>query len=301
MVQAKLLGVALGALVARLTSRAEELLPRARRLDRVRDPAVEPRPCRPPAPRLRRPVAGRLREARAEIQVVNYGCPGNRRRRSWPAAALLARRQEAQCATFRGNAARAALAFLRAHPGQVSPITITLWRQRHQRGRRRLQGQPDTASRPARRPRSAQFSTRLSAILEPTHARRRRRRRSCVTGLYNFNADDLRHTDPIFQSLNGTIANVARRYGAHYANLFAAFNPQGSAARERARICAYTSICSRRRTPSDERRLPGDRGRGLEGRPLLIRAVLGQPGFRDPLLRLRQPRLGDEILEFLLA
>ncbi len=65
-----------------------------------------------------------------------------------------------------------------------------------------------------------------------------------LTGLYDFNADDLRHTDPIFQSLNGTIANVARRHGAHYANLFAAFNPQGSAARERARICAFTFICS---------------------------------------------------------
>jgi lysophospholipase L1-like esterase len=64
-----------------------------------------------------------------------------------------------------------------------------------------------------------------------------------LTGLYNFNADDLRHTDPIFRAINGQIASVARRLSAHYANLFAAFNPQGNAARERARVCAYTSIC----------------------------------------------------------
>ena len=64
-----------------------------------------------------------------------------------------------------------------------------------------------------------------------------------LTGLYNFNADDLRQTDPIFRSLNGAIASVSRRHGAHYANLFAAFNPHGSAARERARICAFTFIC----------------------------------------------------------
>ena len=87
-----------------------------------------------------------------------------------------------------------------------------------------------------------QFSTRLSGIIEPIRSAAPQAE-IVLTGLYNFNADDLRQTDPIFRSLNGAIASVSRRHGAHYANLFAAFNPYGSAARERARICAFTSIC----------------------------------------------------------
>ena len=71
--------------------------------------------------------AAKLRKLAPGIQVVNYSCPGE-------ATVTFAR---GRCPTlaegvrlhdpYRGPQLRAAVAFLRAHQGQVSPITLTLW------------------------------------------------------------------------------------------------------------------------------------------------------------------------------
>lgn len=66
-----------------------------------------------------------------------------------------------------------------------------------------------------------------------------------VTGTWNFNADDLKRTDPLFRSINASMARVAASADAWFAATFPAFNPQGSVARGRARICSLTFICSR--------------------------------------------------------
>ena len=71
--------------------------------------------------------AAHLRKLSPNIQVVNYGCPGESTvtftRGGCPWLAEGGKLHDA----FRGPQLNAALSFLRAHPGQVSPITMTLW------------------------------------------------------------------------------------------------------------------------------------------------------------------------------
>jgi lysophospholipase L1-like esterase len=240
-VQAKLLGVALGALVI-----GSHPGPKSYYLALGDSIAYGMQPSTAALPPAKAHgyvdlVADRLRKLAPKIQVVNYGCPGESTKTFTAGGCPWLAEGRKLHAPFRGNQLAATLAFIRAHPGQVSPITITL-------GGNDINDVADACKGnltciKARAPAAIrQFSKRLSGALEPIRSAAPQAE-IVLTGLYNFNADDLRHTDPIFQMLNGTIANVARRFGAHYANLFAAFNPQGSVARERARICAYTSIC----------------------------------------------------------
>ncbi len=71
--------------------------------------------------------AASLRKLSPKIQVVNYGCPGE-------STVTFARGGCHGLAdgvklhnAFRGSQLKAAQSFLRAHPGKVSPITVTLW------------------------------------------------------------------------------------------------------------------------------------------------------------------------------
>jgi lysophospholipase L1-like esterase len=240
-VQAKLLGVALGALVL-----GSHPGPKSYYLALGDSIAYGMQPSTAALPPAKAHgyvdlLAARLRKLAPKIQVVNYGCPGESTKTFAAGGCPWLAEGRKLHAPFRSNQLAAALAFIRAHPGQVNPITVTL-------GGNDINDVADACKGnlkciKARVPAAIrQFSTRLSGIIEPIRSAAPQAE-IVLTGLYNFNADDLRQTDPIFRSLNGAIASVARRHGAHYANLFAAFNPHGSAARERARICAFTFIC----------------------------------------------------------
>jgi lysophospholipase L1-like esterase len=190
-------------------------------------------------------VAARLRKLAPKIRVVNYGCPGESTKTFTAGGCPWLADGRKLHVPFHGTQLAAAIAFLRAHPGQVSPITVTLGGNDINEVADVCKG--DLACIKARAPAALrQFRTRLSGILEPIRSAAPQAE-IVLTGLYNFNADDLRGTDPIFRSINGTIAAVTRRLGAHYASLFAVFNPQG--ARERARVCAFTFICSQVEDP----------------------------------------------------
>jgi hypothetical protein len=71
--------------------------------------------------------AARLRKQSPNIQVVNYGCPGEsivtfvRGGCDWLKGG--GRLHDA----FHGSQLKAAQSFLQAHPGEVNPITVTLW------------------------------------------------------------------------------------------------------------------------------------------------------------------------------
>ena len=71
--------------------------------------------------------AAHLKKTSPQIQVINYGCPGESTvtfsRGGCPAFADRIELHDA----FRGSQMKAALAFLRAHSGEVSPITLTLY------------------------------------------------------------------------------------------------------------------------------------------------------------------------------
>src|SRR5439155_14999699 len=66
-----------------------------------------------------------------------------------------------------------------------------------------------------------------------------------VIGVWNNDITYPRESDPFYRAVDLTIARAAARASARFADPFPLFNPQGSVAREKARICAYTFICSR--------------------------------------------------------
>jgi lysophospholipase L1-like esterase len=187
--------------------------------------------------------ADRLRALSPGIRVVNYGCPGETTQTFVDGGCpwLLGGRPLHD--SFRGAQLRAALAFLRAHPGRVDPITLTL-------------GGNDVAAflsacndnlacARARAPRAiVAFASRLTSILRQLRAAAPKAE-VIVTGLWNNDVARLRETDPLLRPLDLTMARLTAGARARFADLFRVFNPQGSVAREKARICAYTFVCSR--------------------------------------------------------
>jgi lysophospholipase L1-like esterase len=186
--------------------------------------------------------AARLRAIASKIRVVNYGCPGESTR-TFVAGGCSGRRDVKELHdVFKGAQLDAALAFLRAHPGQVSPITLTLFGDDLFDLLDACKG--DFPCARARAPRAfGQFASRLTSILKRLRAAAPKAE-VIVTGGWNFNVADLRATDPLFRSLDTTIGRVAAGAKARFADTFPVFNPQGSIASEKARVCALTFICS---------------------------------------------------------
>ena len=137
----------------------------------------------------------------------------------------------------------AVLAFLAAHRGQVSPITIHLWGNDIDPVAEACKG--DFACIKKRAPAAlAAFQSRFGDILSrlrtaaPTAD-------IVVNGAWNFNVDDLAKTDPIFRSIDAAIRRAAIGAKARVVDLYSVVSPQGNVTRQKARICAYTFICSR--------------------------------------------------------
>jgi lysophospholipase L1-like esterase len=187
--------------------------------------------------------AARLRPLSPKFRVVNYSCPGESTvtfaRGGCPWLAEGRKLHD----PYPGSQQKAALAFLAAHRGQVSPITLSLFGNDVTPLADACKG--DFTCIEKRAPRAmAQFSSRLADILGRLRAAAPNAE-IILTGVWNFNADDLKRTDPLFRSINASMARAASSADARFAATFPAFNPQGSVARERARICSLTFICSR--------------------------------------------------------
>lgn len=187
-------------------------------------------------------VAARLRARAPSQQVVNYGCPGESTRSFVAGGCPWLAESRKLHDPFRGSQLAAALAFLRAHPGQVSPVTLSLWGNDYVELWDVCKG--DFACVQKRVPRArAQFAARLAAIV-------RRLRAAApdadivVTGIWNFDVANLPTTDPLIRSYDAAIRTVAAREGARFADVFPAFNPQGNPAREKARVCSLTFACA---------------------------------------------------------
>jgi lysophospholipase L1-like esterase len=188
--------------------------------------------------------AARLRRLKPDIRVVNYGCPGESTTTFLSGGCpWLASGTHRLHDAFRGTQIAAALAFLRSHRGQVSPITLNI-------AGADVQAVSDACGHDfscarARAPRATrELASRLGSIL--------RRLRSAapsaeiiVIGLWNNDVDTPRKSDPLFRSVNKIIATVTTAAKGRFADVFPAFNPQGNLARERARICAFTFLCSK--------------------------------------------------------
>lgn len=179
--------------------------------------------------------AARLRKLSPKIQVVNYGCPGESSvtftRGRCPTLAEGVKLHDA----FRGSQLKAAVSFLRAHRGQVSPITLTLWGNDllplSQKGKRA----PSAI---------ASFASRFNSILQQLRGAAPTAE-IIVTGAWNPEADRLGQAEPLYRSLDAAIARAAAASRARVANIFAAFNGPGNVRVQKARLCALTFFCSK--------------------------------------------------------
>jgi lysophospholipase L1-like esterase len=186
--------------------------------------------------------AASLRKLDPGIRVVNYGCPGESTRTFVAGGCPWLGSHELHD-PHRGTQLQATLAFLRAHPGKVGPITLTLGGNDAAAVADACRN--DLACVEKRAPAElAALGKRLSSILARVRAAAPNAE-IILTGPWN---GDFRHpaqTDPLFRAFASTIAKAAAGARARYADLLPAFNPPGSAAHRKARLCALTFLCSR--------------------------------------------------------
>jgi lysophospholipase L1-like esterase len=187
-------------------------------------------------------LAARLRNLAPEIEVVNYGCPGESLVTFIRGGCAWLREGGRLHDSFRGGQLDAALEFLRAHPGQVSPITVTLWGNDVGAFEERCRNELRCIRK--RAPRAlASMASRLRSILSRLRAAAPDAE-IVATGAWNFEVGRIARIGFLYRSLDKRISRAAARAGARVADMRAVFNPHGGPAAVRARLCNYTFICS---------------------------------------------------------
>jgi lysophospholipase L1-like esterase len=187
--------------------------------------------------------ARRLRKLAPKLRVVNYSCPGETAVTFVAGGCEWLAGGRALHDAFRGAQLDAALAFLHAHPSEVSPITLNLGGNDAQAVSDACKGIITCAR--ARAPRAiTQFGSRLEAILHRLRVAAPKAE-IIVIGVWNNDIKTPVKSDPLYRALDLTIGRVAECAGARFADPFPLFDPQGGPGRRKARICSYTFICSR--------------------------------------------------------
>jgi len=185
--------------------------------------------------------AEHLREIQPGITVVNYGCPGESTRSFLKGPCLWTEFGEQLHDSFTGRQLDAALSFLRAHPGEVSPITVTLWGNNVREFSAECQGDTTCIENGA-----FKFIDDLSKDLAKILRALRKEAPDAdiiVTGSWDSFIDALEFADPLFQLLNASMAAAAGAEQAQFADPFPLFNPQGDLQREMANLCALLLLC----------------------------------------------------------
>jgi lysophospholipase L1-like esterase len=174
--------------------------------------------------------AARLRKLSPKLKLVNYGCPGESTVTFARGGCEWLREGQKLHDPFRGAQLEAALSFLRAHKGQVSPITLTLWGN-------------DLAPLSAKGKQApmaiASFASRLDSIVKQLRSAAPAAE-IIVTGAWNLEADRAKKTEPLYRSLDAAIARTAAGSRARVAKVYAVFTPPGNVRR----VCALSYICS---------------------------------------------------------
>ena len=186
--------------------------------------------------------ADRLKLIRPDITTVNYGCPGESTASFLSGPCFVRAAGVVLHDDYVGSQADTAVAFLRSHRGQVSPITVTLWGNDVRIFVSSCGGDFDCIldGAPAT---IAQFAANLATTLRLLRAAAPDAE-IIVTGAWStfIGAFDL--ADPLIIMLNQEMARTASRERARFASVFPVFNPQGDPAAETAAICTLTLLCT---------------------------------------------------------
>ena len=180
-------------------------------------------------------LAAKLRKLSREIQVVNYGCPGESTVTFIHGGCDWLKHGGKPHDPFHGAQLAAALAFLRAHPGSVSPITITLWGS---------DVAPLSAQGPHAHAAIAAFAKHFSSILRQLRAAAPNAE-IIVSGAWNIEADKLAKVEPLYRQVDAAIRKSAGASGARVADMFAALDGTGSIKARQARLCSLTFFCTK--------------------------------------------------------
>jgi lysophospholipase L1-like esterase len=185
--------------------------------------------------------AATIHSARPDVGVVNYGCPGETTSSYFAGCAWHAVFGLPLHDSYTSSQEAAALAFLRAHPGQVSPITIDLGgndalglvSQCHVIPSCIAQGLPGVLQAVA---------TNLSRTLADLRAAAPRSE-IIVMQYYNPLYVVAPDTDVLVGQLNGVIAAASAPYGVRLADAFPVINQNPAFPTEGASVCGLTGMC----------------------------------------------------------
>jgi lysophospholipase L1-like esterase len=184
----------------------------------------------------------RLRTIRPGISVTNYGCPGETTTTFIEGACLSNEIGFPLHDPFAGTQLDAAIAFLKAHPGKVSPITLTLWGGDVRELVQSCDG--DLGCISDRAPGAIGLLARnLHTILGELRAAAPDAE-IIVTGAWDSFVGAFEDADPLFEALNAVMAGAVADERARFADPFPIFNPQGDPEAETAAICTLLLICS---------------------------------------------------------
>jgi len=186
--------------------------------------------------------AEHLREIQPAITIVNYGCPGESTRSFLKGPCLWTEFGQQLHDNFTGRQLDAALSFLRAHPGEVSPITLTLWGNNVREFSAACQGDAACIQNGA-----VKFIDDLSKDLAKILRALRKEAPDAdiiVTGTWDSFIDALEFADPLFQLMNASMAAAAAPERVRFADPFPLFNPQGDVQREVQNLCSLLLLCT---------------------------------------------------------
>jgi lysophospholipase L1-like esterase len=196
----------------------------------------------------------RLRQLRPGITTVNYGCPGESTETFVNGDCIWTKTGHQLHNAFSGTQLQAALVFLHEHPGQVSPITLTLWGNDLPQliGPCTVNNQIDPACVQASAPGFISgLAVRISNILHQLRSAAPDAE-IIVTGVTDTFLNALPFADPLFQAANTALKEAAAANRARFADPFPIFNPQGDLNAEVQAICTLTLLCTQSDShPSD--------------------------------------------------
>ena len=184
----------------------------------------------------------RLRQIQPGIVTVNYGCPGETTSSFIAGPCPWTSIGQQLHDNFSGSQLDAAIAFLRAHPGEVSPITITIWGNDVSQFVGSCAGDSTCIQNGAPR-----FFVRIGMNLSTILRRLRAAAPNAeiiLTGAWDSFIGAFDIADPLFEGLNAAMASVAAGLQVWFADPFPLFNPQGDIGAETQAICTLTLLCA---------------------------------------------------------